>query len=348
VLGTLPALVRPLVGAALLLCLCVVVLGAYVRLSSAGLGCPDWPGCYGHFTPSGAAADARVLASPMAGRPLEVGKAWREMAHRYAAGTLGLMILSLVLIGILGRRERVLPARYVTILLGIVLAQALLGMLTVTWQLEPLVVTLHLLFGFTTLSLLLWLVLSLPERAHGPLAAPLGTAARAVGRAGATARARLLAALALIALALQIALGGWTSSNYAAMGCPDFPTCQAQWWPAGDYLAAFDLRGAAARTYEGGVLDAAARTAIQFSHRLGALVIAVVLSSAALSVLFAPGTLAKRAAWLVLAALALQLIIGISMVLEGFPLWLATAHNAGAAVLLMATVGLNRALRPPA
>ena len=346
-LGTLPALVRTLVGAALLLCLCVVVLGAYVRLSNAGLGCPDWPGCYGHFTPSGAAADARVLASPMAGRPLEVGKAWREMVHRYAAGTLGLLIASLVLIGILRPSERVLPARYVTILLAIVLAQALLGMLTVTWQLEPLVVTLHLLFGFTTLSLLLWLVLSLARRAHGPNPAPGGTAARAVAGADATARARLLATLALIALGVQIALGGWTSSNYAAMGCPDFPTCQAQWWPAGDYLAAFDLRGASARTYEGGVLDAPARTAIQFSHRLGALVIAIVLSSAALSVLLrVPGKLAKRAAWLVLAALALQLIIGISMVLEGFPLWLATAHNAGAAVLLMATVGLNRTLRP--
>ncbi len=348
-LGTVPALVRTLVGAALLLCLCVVVLGAYVRLSNAGLGCPDGPGCYGNFTPSGAAADARVLSSPMAGRPLEVGKAWREMVHRYAAGTLGLLIASLVLIGILRRRERVLPARYVTILLAIVLAQALLGMLTVTRQLEPLVVTLHLLFGFTTLSLLLWLVLSLAGRAHGPHPAPGGTAARAVAGADATARARLLATLALIALGVQIALGGWTSSNYAAMGCPDFPTCQAQWWPAGDYLAAFDLRGASVRTYEGGVLDAPARTAIQFSHRLGALVIAIVLSSAALSVLLrVPGKLATRAAWLVLAALALQLIIGISMVLKGFPLWLATAHNAGAAVLLMATVGLNRALRPPA
>jgi len=283
----------------------------------------------------------------MAGRPLEVGKAWREMVHRYAAGTLGLLIASLVLIGILRPSERVLPARYVTILLAIVLAQALLGMLTVTWQLEPLVVTLHLLFGFTTLSLLLWLVLSLARRAHGPNPAPGGTAARAVAGADATARARLLATLALIALGVQIALGGWTSSNYAAMGCPDFPTCQAQWWPAGDYRAAFDLRVASARTYEGGVLDAPARTAIQFSHRLGALVIAIVLSSAALSVLLrVPGKLAKRAAWLVLAALALQLIIGISMVLEGFPLWLATAHNAGAAVLLMATVGLNRTLRP--
>src|SRR5450756_1988833 len=125
--STVPTHIRTLVSAALLLCLCVVVLGAYVRLSSAGLGCPDWPGCYGHLTPSGAAADTRVLSSPMAGRPLEVSKAWREMVHRYAAGTLGLLILSLVFIGTSRRRERVLPLRYVTSLLAIVLAQGLLA-----------------------------------------------------------------------------------------------------------------------------------------------------------------------------------------------------------------------------
>ncbi len=339
-LSTVPTVIRALISAALLSCVCVVVLGAYVRLSNAGLGCPDWPGCYGHFTPLGAAADPHVLSSPPAGRPLEAGKAWREMLHRYAAGTLGLLIASLAFIGLFRRRERVLPPRYLTILLGIVLAQALLGMLTVTWQLEPLVVTLHLLFGFTTLSLLLWLALSLPERARASRAPPM--------QAGTAAKARLLALFALIALGVQIALGGWTSSNYAAVGCPDFPRCQAQWWPAGDYRAAFDLHGASAHTYEGGVLDAPARTAIQFSHRLGALFVSVVLLSAALSVLRVRERLARRAAGLVLAALALQLIIGISMVLKGFPLWLATAHNAGAALLLMATVGLNRVLRPPA
>jgi len=343
--GTVPNLIRALVGAALLLCLCVVVLGAYVRLSSAGLGCPDWPGCYGHLTPSGAAADARVLSSPMAGRPLEVGKAWREMVHRYAAGTLGLLIVSLVLIGTFRRHNGVLPQRYVWILLGIVLAQGLLGMLTVTWRLEPLVVTLHLLLGFTTLSLLWWLVLSLPERAQRRSPTRIG----AVADAEATvARARGLALLGLIALGVQIALGGWTSSNYAALACPDFPTCQAQWWPAGDYLAAFDLRGASGHTYEGGVLDAPARTAIQFSHRLGALIITIVLASAAISGLRMREKFAQRAAGLVAVALSMQLIIGISMVLRGFPLWLGTAHNAGAALLLMATVGLNRALRAPA
>jgi cytochrome c oxidase assembly protein subunit 15 len=229
----------------------------------------------------------------------------------------------------------------VTSLLAIVLAQGLLGMLTVTWQLKPLVVTLHLLLGFTTLSLLLWLFLSLPERAAWWRPAPLDAD-------GTVVRARLLALVALIALGVQIALGGWTSSNYAALACPDFPTCQAQWWPAGDYRAAFDLRGASGRSYEGGVLDAPARTAIQFTHRVAALIITLVLLSAALSALRLSQKFAQRAAGLVFAALTMQLIIGISMVLRGFPLWLATAHSAGAALLLMATVGLNRALRPPA
>ncbi len=340
-INPVPMFVRALAGASVLLCLCVVVLGAYVRLSSAGLGCPDWPGCYGHLTPYGAAADAHVLTAPIAGRPFELGKAWREMVHRYAAGTLGLLILSLVLIGTARWRERLLPLPHVMSLLAIVLAQGLLGMLTVTWQLTPLVVTLHLLFGFMTLSLLLWLVLSLPEPAQWRPSTPIEAD-------GAIARAKPLALVGLIALGVQIALGGWTSSNYAAAACPDFPTCQAQWWPAGDYRAAFDLRGAPAPSYVGGVLDTPARTAIQFTHRLGALVITIVLASAALAALRVHEQFAQRAAGLVLAALAMQLLIGISMVLRGFPLWLATAHSAGAALLLMATVGLNRALRAPA
>src|SRR5260370_18139038 len=146
------------------------------------------------------------------------------MVHCYAAGRLGLLILSLVFIGTLRRRERVLPLRTVWSLLAIVFAQALLGMLTVTWQLTPLVVTLHLLLGFTTLSLLLWLVLSLPHRTQS--SRPTPPQARTVQGT------RLLALFALIALGVQIALGGWTSSNYAAVACPDFPTCQGRWCPA--------------------------------------------------------------------------------------------------------------------
>jgi heme A synthase len=160
------ALLRAFALTACSLCLMVVVLGAYVRLSDAGLGCPDWPGCYGHMTPVGAAAD--LDAQSQSGRPLELGKAWREMLHRYAAGTLGVLIVCLAAMAVAWRRERIVSPSLAAALLGIVLLQGIFGMLTVTWRLKPLIVTLHLLFGLTTLSLLWWLVLGLARGHDGP------------------------------------------------------------------------------------------------------------------------------------------------------------------------------------
>lgn len=336
-------LVRRIALLAALLCLGVVVLGAYVRLSNAGLGCPDWPGCYGHFSPAGAAADQRTLLEPLHGRPLQVGKAWREMVHRYAAGTLGFLIVCLTALGIVWRRERVLPLGYVVALLGIVVLQGALGMLTVTWQLTPIVVTAHLLFGLTTLSLLWWLTFTLwRARDRGGAWPAAGT------RLGSSlAPARALAAVGLVLLACQIALGGWTSSNYAALACPDVPTCQGSFWPPANFHAAFTLWHPLNVDYEGGVLASPARVAIQLTHRLGAVVTTLVLVlTAAAGLRRGLPDAARQAALLVLLALALQLTIGISMVLRGFPLWLATAHNAGAALLLLATLALNRALTP--
>jgi heme a synthase len=336
-------LIRAVAIAAFSLCLCVVVLGAYVRLSNAGLGCPDWPGCYGHLTPSAAAADARTSTAPLAGRALDLGKAWREMLHRYAAGTLGCLILCLTALGVAWRRERIVPPWFVSALLGIVVLQGLLGMLTVTWQLTPLIVSLHLLFGFTTLSLLWWLVLTLWLRRQDARFTAAGAGTRGLSAA------RGLALLGLAVLALQIALGGWTSSNYAAIACPDLPTCQGSWWPQADFRSAFVLWGGLGINYEGGVLDNPARVAIHLSHRFGAAVASVVLLAAAFAALRArAGRPPAAAAIAVLLALTLQLLIGISMVRMGFPLWLATAHNAGAALLLLATLALNRSLRPPA
>jgi cytochrome c oxidase assembly protein subunit 15 len=336
---TRAAWIRSVAAVAFGLCLVVVVFGAYVRLSDAGLGCPDWPGCYGHLTPIGAAADAPRTADYAI--PLHTGKAWREMIHRYAATMLGLLIVVIAALAYAWRRDRVIAPHYAFALLGIVVLQGVLGMLTVTWLLKPLAVTLHLLFGLTTLSLLWWLVLTLGRRGGGAWSA-------ATAFLGAPLqRTRRLALAGLVALALQIALGGWTSSNYAAVACPDFPRCQGAWWPAMDYDSAFVLWSGLGVNYEGGVLDQSARVAIHFTHRLGALVATFALLWAAAAVLRhrrdAP---ARRAALAVLIALALQLTIGISTVLEGFPLWLATAHNAGAAILLLATVALNRTLRP--
>jgi cytochrome c oxidase assembly protein subunit 15 len=326
-----------------LLCFVVVVLGAYVRLTAAGLGCPDWPGCYGHLTPPGAEQSASAEAA-WPSRPLVPGKAWREMLHRYAASTLGLTIVVIAALAISARRLRLVSIPFALALLATVIVQGILGMLTVTWQLKPLIVTLHLLFGMTTLALLWWLVLSLP------LSSWDATSVRspgAIGGGGASplSTATGLTRLALLALAVQIALGGWTSSNYAAIACPDFPTCQGRWWPHADFRDAFVLWHGLNVDYEGGVLASSARVAIHLTHRLGALIASLALCGAALYVLRQHGlTRLRGRAWAVLAALALQLTIGVSMVVKGFPLWLATLHTAGAALLLLATLALLRTL----
>jgi cytochrome c oxidase assembly protein subunit 15 len=336
---------RRLAIAGVLLCFIVVVLGAYVRLTAAGLGCPDWPGCYGHLTPLGAEHSAAALAAH-ADRPLALGKAWREMLHRYAAGTLGLVILGVTALVISARRRlRPVSVPFALALLATVIVQGILGMLTVTWQLKPLIVTLHLLFGMTTLGLVWWLMLSLPRSSWGATAQK--SAGRAISGGGASpiASAHQLALVGLAALAVQIALGGWTSSNYAAVACLDFPTCQGVWWPHADFHNGFVLWRGLNVNYEGGVLDNPARVAIHLAHRLGALATAVALTLAALFVLRRRGLSGARLrAWAVLGALGLQLLIGIAMVLKAFPLWLATAHTAGAALLLLATLALLRSL----
>jgi cytochrome c oxidase assembly protein subunit 15 len=328
--------IRLIATTAFALCLLVVVLGGYVRSSAAGLGCPDWPGCYGHLTPS-AAADA----SPVSGRVLQTGKAWREMIHRYAAGSLGALIVIIAALAIQWRRDKLLSVPFAVGLLLLVAMQAALGRLTVTWRLQPLIVTSHLLLGLCTLALLWWLVMTLGTRHEG---AWHGGGAL---HSPAIRRAQRWALIGLGVLALQLALGGWTSSNYAAMACPDLPTCQNQWWPKADFGNGFLLWRDAVVNFEGGVLSLPARVAIQLTHRLGAVLTAVTLIWAAFCALRVRGsTEVRQTTWALLGVLALQLLIGSAMVVRGFPLWLATAHNGGAALLLLATVALNRVLRP--
>lgn len=336
--------IRSLALAGLLLCFTVVVLGAYVRLTAAGLGCPDWPGCYGHVTPLGAQESAAAQAAyPL--RPLNVGKAWREMIHRYAASTLGLIIVAIAVLAVVNRRARLVSLPLALALLATVVFQGVLGMLTVTWQLKPLIVTGHLVFGLTTLGLLWWLWLELPRSSWGggSGAGGLGPGVHAVEAARLVLR---LALIGLIALGVQIALGGWTSSNYAAIACPDFPKCQNAWWPRTDYTDAFVLWRGLGVNYEGGILQSPARVAIHLTHRIGAVIATLTLSVAALTVV-TRRLLAAFAlpAYAVLAALALQLTLGISMVLRGFPLALATAHTAGAALLLMSVLALLQRVR---
>ena len=322
---------RLFVIAAFILCFAVVVLGAYVRLSAAGLGCPDWPTCYGHITAGGALENSAAINAAHPERPLHYGKAVREMVHRYAAGTLGLLIVVVAVIAILNRNEPRQPFRLPLILLGVVVLQGALGMLTVTWLLKPLIVTLHLLGGMTTLALLWWMVLRPEHRELHRNELAL----------------RQLAIAAVVVLGVQIALGGWTSSNYAAVACPDFPTCQGSFWPHMDFKDAFVLWRGLGIDYEGGVLDHPARVAIHVVHRTGALVTSLVaVLVAVLSVVRGRSAKVRGAGLGVGAMLILQVAIGIAMVEKGFPLSLATAHNAGAALLLLSVVGLVRALSP--
>lgn len=334
-------LIRRLALLGVFLCLTVVVLGAWVRLTDAGLGCPDWPGCYGHVTPAGAAKNPDRIAAFNAGWEFDSGKAWREMIHRYAATTLGLVIVLITAVAIAFRRDRPVSIGYTVALLTTVVFQGMLGAFTVWWLVKPLVVVLHLIGGLTTLSLLFWLWLTMRRRTGLVVATPGAT------RTAALDGVRRLGLVALVVLGLQIALGGWTSSNYAAVSCPDFPRCQNEWWPDGmQYEEAFVLWRGLDINYTGGVLEHPARVAIHFTHRLGAMVATVVLGLLGwLALRRGPTLLVRRGGAWVLAALGLQLLIGIFMVLEAFPLSLATGHNAGAAVLLLAALALNRRLR---
>jgi cytochrome c oxidase assembly protein subunit 15 len=338
---------RGLALCGVLLCLGVVVLGAYVRLTDAGLGCPDWPGCYGHVSPVGA-ADSSASQARYPDRPLQEGKAWHEMIHRYAAGTLAAVITVIAALAIAARKPKVVGAGFGLLLFATVIVQAILGMLTVTWLLKPLIVTLHLIFGMTTLGLLWWLWLRVQQRPRGSVQLQIVPEHGPTGWSSAASAARVaywLAVLSVMVLAVQFFLGGWTSANYAAVACPDFPTCQGAWWPHADFRHAFVLWRGVWIDYQGGILTNPARVAIHLAHRLGALTVTLTFLAASFFVISRPSLAAARPrAYLVLAVLGLQLAIGISMVVRTFPLWLTTAHTAGAALLLMAILALTAKL----
>lgn len=306
------------------LALAVIVFGAYVRLTDAGLGCPDWPGCYGQLTVPESQQEITSANAEWQRRPLESGKAWREMIHRYLASTLG---LGIVLLAWLAWRTPGPPVarKLAYALVPLVVFQGLLGMWTVTLLLKPLVVAAHLMGGLTTLALLWWHRLALVGANHAEQPA---------------AGLRLASLLALVVLVAQIFLGGWTSTNYAALACTDFPTCQGQWWPQTDFKEAFVLWRGLGIDYEFGVLETPARTAIHFTHRLGAAVTSLVLIVLAIATLRSPLARLRPLGWCILGALTVQLSLGISNVLFGLPLSVAVAHNAGAAVLVLILVTL--------
>jgi cytochrome c oxidase assembly protein subunit 15 len=325
-------LFRRLCFVATLVALCVVVMGAWVRLSHAGLGCPDWPGCYGHLTVGEAVENARHANAAFPERPLEPEKALKEMIHRYFASGLGLLIIGIAVVAWFNRRDPAQPMRLPGLLVALVVFQGLLGMWTVTLLVKPLIVTAHLVGGLATLSLLWWLALRVDRTTRPP------------GERG----LRRLALVGLLVLAVQILLGGWVSTNYSALACPDFPTCQRSFWPDMDFKDAFILWRGLGIDYEGGVLDHPARVAIHFVHRIGAVITALVLGFLAWRAIRNGQSRAVRLAGTALAVLlAVQWTVGPVMVLKALPLELATLHNGIAALLLLSVVALLKFLWTP-
>ena len=315
----------------------VIVLGAYVRLSHAGLGCPDWPGCYGQLTWPVEAHEVTRAEQAFPERPVESHKAWKEMVHRYLAGFLVLLVVAVNVVAWRGAgsgsgKHRAGLRWLAGLLLVLILFQALLGMWTVTLKLKPVIVMGHLLGGLATFGLLLWL--SWRSGRQGAAAGPRPLTAL---------RALILAGLAV--LILQLALGGWTSANYAALACPDFPACQGQLWPATDFGEAFVLWREIGVDYEGGVLDLPARTAIHLAHRIGALAALLVLGLLAIRLLQDPAVRREGAVLAVL--LVAQILLGIQNVLLGLPLLNAAAHNGTGALLLAMLLWLTYRSRPP-
>lgn len=306
--------------ASTLLALCVVFLGAYVRLSNAGLGCPDWPGCYGKATPP----SAEVALLHTSDSPLDAPRAWKEMTHRYVAGSLSLLVLAGLVVSIVFRlrgdfkRDIILPF----FVLLIIVAQALLGMLTVTWKLHPFVVMSHLLGGFILASCLWWLTLR--EGMLGQYVVDENP------------RIKFKIILSIIVVFIQIALGGWMSSNYASLACPDFPTCQGQWFPVLHLGEAFDLWKEVGVNYEGGLLQNEARMTVHFVHRLWAVVVFFTILNLGLTFFKkSRGKPILKIVYVLIGLLFVQIGLGIANVVTGLPLLVAVFHNVCALIILM-------------
>ena len=320
--------------AAVLIALIVVVFGAYVRLTDAGLGCPDWPGCYGHLDVPKTAAEIKDANQAYPDRPVEVQKAWNEMIHRYLASFLGLVIVLLAFSAWQRRQEPQQQVALPLALVALVIFQGLLGMWTVTLLLKPAIVTGHLLGGMT-ITALLWLLALRHSGLFSPISEP-----------DARGSYMWLAAFGLVILSCQIALGGWTSTNYAAMSCPDFPTCHTQWLPWWDADQAFKIWHGLGTDYEGGVLSNEARVTIHAVHRLGALISFLYICSLAIFIVMRESGMLRRIAVAVLVCLTFQVGLGIANVVMSLPLPVAVAHNGGAALLLLTMITLLHSVIP--
>ncbi len=296
----------------------LVLFGAFTRLSDSGLGCPDWPGCYGSTSPLGARDHIQAAQAALPTGPVTHGKAWVEMIHRYAATVVGVLITSLMLLSWFHARRREVDVSpwWATWTWAWVCMQGAFGALTVTMKLYPAIVTLHLLGGLG--------LLAAQSQGYGHEPLPMSKGLR-----------RGVGAVFLVCV-LQMALGGWVSTNYAVLACTDFPTCHGQWWPAMDFGHAFEPLRPLGQTRGGGYLPFEALTAIHVTHRLGAIAATLSLLALARCLWRRSGRAHRRWAGILAALLLWQLASGLSNVVMGWPLFAALAHTAGAAAMVVA------------
>lgn len=316
---------------ATLLALIVVSFGAYTRLTDSGLGCPDWPGCYGTLSVPESIDQIEKAQAVYPDSPVEIEKAWIEMIHRYIAGILGIMILVIAFMSIRLREQINYSLKWPFFLLGLVIFQAALGMWTVTLLLKPAVVTSHLLGGMTVLGILTFLM----HRNYGTHRENFVS----------NKYERKIIRFSLVLLFIQIALGGWTSTNYAALACTDYPTCHGSLVPEMDFYNAFTIFRELGVTSIGEPLSLEALHAIQWIHRIGAIVLLVYLLFVAYILKVNQGFNMWRN--VLILVISLQFIIGIANLLLHLPIVLATLHNLGAALLVVILVGINSRITKP-
>ncbi len=320
------SMTKKLVITATAFALVVVLLGAFTRLSHAGLGCPDWPGCYGFSHIPTQNQDIEIANKAFPEKPYQFEKAWPEMVHRYFAGILGLFVLALALISL--KSENAVTRIHSFGLLVLVILQAALGMWTVTMKLHPGIVMAHLMGGFTTLVLLA----SLSWRYAFNFTSKYSMKD--------IVQFKKLVVFSLIIVAFQIILGGWTSANYAATVCYELPICQGDWFANSDYISGFTIWGQGAENYEFGILDVAGRIAIHSSHRVGAIITILILSFLCFQLITQTShSMLRRFGLIIAVLLIVQILLGIFNITFQLPLFNAVAHN-GVGALLLLTVSL--------
>ena len=305
--------------------LVVISLGAWVRLTDAGLGCPDWPGCYGLLTTPDTADELAKAKEFYPNADIDVGKAWREMLHRYLAGTLGIFVFYVSYLTL--KYARHVPKLLPISLIVLIIVQSLMGMLTVTELVKPTIVTTHLVLGMTTATLLLWNSFEIYK---------------STVRYQLDKKLIILIIFCTFGLVAQIILGGWTSTNYASLACTDFPKCGNEWWPSNmNYLEAFTIMNLPDVNYELGPLAYNAKLAIHFTHRFGALILTILFSALFIYLFFIQSSQQiKRIGYIVLVFFLLQITLGIFNVIYSLPVSIAVLHTVNASILLMSMITL--------